>query len=217
MKYITLSILMIAGILLTACSSSSTGTHIGSTSNNLPIETQLAVGTLKLNGTAQDITSEQAKDLVVYWQVYKELSQSQTAAQAEVDGLIAQIQETMTGDQMQAITDMNITQQDVLASMQGVTVASSSSSGSSTINVASGSASGGGMPAGGPPAYGSGVPPDGAGSMPADMGGAASAATTSGASQMQSSQAGISSTVIIAIPSALLEAVIQSLQQRIAA
>ena len=210
MKYITLSILMIAGILLTACSSSSTSTPIGSTSNELPIETQLAVGTLRLNGTDQDITAEQAKNLVVYWQVYKELSQSQTAAQAEVDGLVAQIQETMSDNQMQAITAMNITQQDVLASMQGVTVASSSS-GTSTINVPSGSASGGGMPAGGPP-DGGGAPPDGG--IPADMGGAAS---TSGVSQSQGSQAGTSSTVITGVPSALVEAVIQSLQQKITA
>jgi hypothetical protein len=45
----------------------------------------LAFGTLKLAGTDQDITPEQAKQLVVYWRVYKELSQSDTAAQAEVD------------------------------------------------------------------------------------------------------------------------------------
>jgi hypothetical protein len=213
MKHIRLSILMIAGILLTACSSSSTGAPIGSTSNELPVETQLAVGTLKLNGTAQDITSEQAKELVVYWQVYKELSQSQTAAQAEVDGLTAQIQETMSDDQMQAITNMNLTQQDVLASMQGVTVASSSS-GNSTVSVPSGSANGG-MPAGEPPADGGGAPPDGG--IPADMGGAASTSASSAASQTQSSQAGTSSTVITGVPSALVEAVIQSLQQKITA
>jgi len=39
MKYITLTILIIAGILLTACSFATTGTSIGSTSNDLPLET----------------------------------------------------------------------------------------------------------------------------------------------------------------------------------
>jgi hypothetical protein len=209
MKHIRLSIVMIVGILLTACGSAPANTLIESTSNDLPIETQLAVGTLKLSGAAQDISVEQAKALVVYWQVYKELSQSQTAAQAEIDGLVAQIQETMTSDQMQAITDMNITQQDVLASMQGVTVASSSSS-SSTISVPSGAASGGGMPAGGP--LDGGAPPDGG--MPANMGGSASA---SGTGQAHSSQIDTSSTVITSVPSVLVEAVIQSLQQKIAA
>ena len=212
MKHITLSILMIAGILLTACSSSLTGTPVGSTSTKLPIETQLAVGTLKLNGTDQDITVDQAKDLVVYWQVYKELSQSETAAQAEADALVTQIRDTMSDEQVQAITEMNITQQDVIASMQGVTVASGSSS-NSTVNVPSGSASGGGMPAGGPPD--GGAPPDGG--MPVDMSGAASTSGTSGANQAQSSQAGTSSTAITSVPSALVEAVIQSLQQKIAA
>jgi len=212
MKQITLSILMIAGILLTACSSSTASTPIGSTSNSLPIETQVAVGTLKLNGTDQDITSDQAKDLVVYWQVYKELSQSETAAQAELDGLVGQIQETMTGDQMQAITAMNITQQDVLASMQGVTVASGSP-GNSTVSVPSGSANGG-MPAGGPP-DGGGAPPEGG--IPGDISGTASTSATSGASQSQTSQTGLSSTVITGVPSAVVEAVIQSLQQKIAA
>jgi hypothetical protein len=211
MKHIRLLIVMIVGILLTACSSSSASTPIGSTSNNLPIETQLAVGTLKLSGTAQDISIEQAKELVVDWQVYKELSQSQTAAQAEMDGLVAQIQETLSDDQMQAITAMNITQQDVLASLQGVTAASSDSS-SSTVSLPAGSASGGGMPAGGPP-EGGGVPPDG-GAISSDMGGAVSA---SGTGQTQSAQASSGSTVTAQVPSALVEVVIQSLQQKIAA
>jgi hypothetical protein len=70
MKQFTLSLLMMAGILLTACNSATTGTPMVSTNNNLPIETQLAVGTLKLSGSAQDVTLEQAKDLVLYWQVY---------------------------------------------------------------------------------------------------------------------------------------------------
>ena len=214
MKKLFFSIMMILAVALTACSSQSTGTPHVSTNCDLPTEAQIAVGTLKLAGTDQDISVEQAEELVVYWQVYKELSQSQTAAQAEVDGLTAQIQETMTDDQMQAITDMDITQQDMLASMQGVTVASSSSSGSSTINVASGSASGGGMPAGGPP-DGGGAPPEGG--IPADMSGAVSTTAASGASQAQSSQAGTSSTVITGVPSVLVEAVIQSLRQRIAA
>jgi len=177
----------------------------------MPTETQIAVGTLKLAGTGQDISVEQAKELVVYWQVYKELSQSQTAAQAEMDGLVAQIQETLSDDQMQAITDMKITQQDVLASMQGV-MAASSGSGNSTVSLPASSANSGGMPAGGPP-EGGGIPPDG-GAMSSDMGGAVSA---SGTGQTQSAQTSSDSAVTAEVPSALVEAVIQSLQEKIAA
>jgi hypothetical protein len=112
---------------------------------------------------------------------------------------------------MKAITDMNITQQDVLTAMQGVALVASNSS-DSTISLPSGSASGGGMPGGGPPADG-GVPPDGGG-MPADMG---SAAQALGTGQSQSTQASSGLTVITEVPAALLEAVIQALQQKIAA
>jgi len=177
----------------------------------MPIETQLAVGTLKLTGTDQDITVDQAKELVVYWEVYKELSESETAAQAEIDGLIAQIQETMTSNQMQAITDMNITQQDVFASMQGVAVTSNNSS-NTTVSLPSGSSSGGSMPAGEPPADGGGAPPDGG--ISGDMSGAAS---TSNTGQSQSTGTSSGSAVTANVPSALVEAVIQSLQQKIAA
>ena len=212
MKKLFFSTMMILAVALTACTASAAGTPISSTSSELPIETQLAVGTLKLTGTDQDVTVDQAKELVVYWQVYKDLSQSETAAQAELDGLTAQIQETMTDDQMQAITDLNITQQDVFTSMQGVTVASNNSS-ASTVSLPSGSASGGGMPAGGPPSDGGGAPLD-AGEMPADMGGAAQ---VSGNTQSQSSQASSGSTVVAEVPAALVEAVIQALQQKIEA
>jgi hypothetical protein len=84
----------------------------------------------------------------LYWQVYQELSQSDTAAQAEIDGLVEQIEETMTADQMQAITAMNITQQDVFTAMQGVAFVSSNTSGS-TVTLPSGSGGAGGPPADG--------------------------------------------------------------------
>ena len=203
MKKILFSILMLIAIALTACTSQSTGTPTESTSNDPPIANQLAVGTLKLEGTEQAITVAQAEELVVYWQVYQEISQSETAAQAEIDGLMAQIQETMTTEQMQAITDMQITQQDIFTSMQGVAAVSNSSDDTTVSLPSSGS-----MPSGGPPTDGGGAPPDGGGEMPADMSGAAPASATE---QSQSSQAAA------VVPSALVAAVIQSLQQIIAA
>ena len=87
MKKIILSTLIIFAIALTACSSLTNGTSATSTQtgDELPIETQLVVGTLDLNGTEQDVTAEQAQELIVLWQVYNEISQSDTAAQEEVD------------------------------------------------------------------------------------------------------------------------------------
>jgi hypothetical protein len=193
---------------LAACSSTSTETPVSSTSTDLPIETQLALGTLKLAGTEQDVSAKQAEELVVYWQVYLELSQSETSAQAEMDGLVTQIRETMTDEQMQAITDMEITAEDVLTSIQGM-AAVSSNAGDSTVSVPSSSS---GIPAGGPPADG-GAPPDG-GAMPSDMGASAPA---SGVEQSQAADTGAGLAGITGVPSALIDALVQSLQERIAA
>jgi hypothetical protein len=204
MRKLLFSLLVVLTILLSACSAASTGTPTSATNNDLPIATQLAVGTLKLDESGQNITAEQAEALVVYWQVYKELSQSEIAAQAEMDGLVAQIQETMTDAQMQAITDMALTQQDVFTAMQGMTVVSSNSS-DSTVNAPSG----GNIPAGGPP-DGGGAPPDGGISL--DVSGAAPAVD-----QAQSSQFGAGLTAIAGVPSTLVDAVIESLQQKTAA
>ena len=189
-------------LLLTACSAASTGTPISSTENSLPIETQLAVGTLQLAGTEQDISTEQAEELLVYWQVYKELSQRDTAAQAEIDGLVAQIEETMTDAQMQAITDMGITQQDVFAAMQSASSVVSNASSDSTVSIPSG---GSGMPAGGPP-------DGGGGGMPSDMSGAAPAGTSSSQSATDTGSA-----VITGVPTTLVQAIIDTLQQKIVA
>jgi hypothetical protein len=197
MKNLLFSILILLTLVLAACSS----TPAASTTNDLPIETQLAVGTLKLSGTEQDVSTKQAEELIVYWQVYEELSQSETSAQAEVDALIAQIQEAMTGEQIQAIAAMEITGADVLASSQGMSVTSSNSS-ANTVSVPSGS---GGMPAGGPPAEG-GMPPDGS-AMPADMSGSVPASGVD--AEASSDSAGV--------PSSLIDALIQSLQERMAA
>jgi hypothetical protein len=206
MKPILLSALLIAALFLAACISP-LATTVPSTSNTLPAETRLAVGTLKLAGTGQEVSAAQAEQLLILWQTYQQLSQSDTAAQAEVDGLVAQIQETLTAEQRQAIAEMQISHQDVAASMQGVTVAASSPS-KSTVSVPSGSMNG----AGGPPPGGGGAPADGG--MPADMGGAAPA---SGTGQTQSAQSGSSSQSLTQVPAALVQAVIQSLEQKAAA
>ena len=205
MKHIALSTLIIAGLLLTACTSALTGTPSGSAGSSLPIETQLAVGTLKLDGKEQAIDAEEAEQLLILWKTYKQLSESDTVAQAEVDGLVAQIQETMAAGQVQAIKAMQITQQDVSTSTQGVTVVSSSSNGS-TVSASSAPANG----AGGPPANVGGAPADG--SMPMDMAGGA---PVSGTGQTQNAQAGSGVQSLTKVPAALVEAVIQSLEQKV--
>jgi uncharacterized protein YceK len=123
-------LLLILILLLSACGSVITSTasnaQSGTTPQAMQLSEKLAIGTLKLEGTANAITTKQAADLLPLWQVYSSLITSDTAAQEEKDALAQQIQETMTSDQINAIDGMNLTQRDVFASMQqlGITTTS---------------------------------------------------------------------------------------------
>jgi hypothetical protein len=109
-------------LILAACKGNSSN-NANETANNqagasLSKVNTLLVGSLKLDGTDQAVSSEQAATLLPLWQAYRSLSTSQTAAQAEVDGVLKQIESAMTADQMQAITAMNLTSSDMLALIQ---------------------------------------------------------------------------------------------------
>jgi len=214
MKKIFLTTLLLLALTLTACGSASNTSQASSTqeSATLPTATQLIVGTLKLDDTEQAVTSDQAKDLLVMWQVYRDLASSDTTAQEEIDGLVDQIQETMTAEQMKSISNMNLTQQDVIALMQeqNIGMAQSQQSSSETFNFspnADGGPGGGGQPDGGM----AGGPPDGG--MGGDMGAIGGPGPNTSIGQTQSSGAGSSPGGIAGASTALVDAVIQYLQQ----
>jgi hypothetical protein len=81
--------------------------------NAVPIETQLLIGTFKLEGTDQAVSAKQAADLTAYWQVLKELTTSGSSAQEEVDATVSAIESAMTPEQLKAIASMQITRQDM--------------------------------------------------------------------------------------------------------
>lgn len=81
----------------------------------LPLQTTLIVGTFSLEGTTEEVTAEQAAELLPLWQVLKTLLESDTAAAAEVEALTNQIADTMTVDQMAAIEAMSLTVQELQA------------------------------------------------------------------------------------------------------
>lgn len=166
LPYRPLATLTVLLLTLTACGASSTTPQAGPANQDqtLPIATQLIIGTFKLEGTDLAVTAEQAKELLPLWQVYQDLLTSDTAAQEEIDALVEQVQETMAAEQLQAITDMNLTQRDVRSVMQermGVSQRSNVSSGDGNTGFP-----GGGF--GGPPD--GFVPPDG-GRVPGGFGG----------------------------------------------
>lgn len=121
MKHISLSILLMLMLALTACGAASSAnqqTDSAAPDGSLPAQMEILIGTVKLEDTDQAVTSEQAAELLPLWQVYRDLSSSDTAAQEEIDALVQQIQETMTPEQMKAITDMHLTRQDMFTVMQ---------------------------------------------------------------------------------------------------
>jgi hypothetical protein len=113
---------LILVILLSACGSKTTTTTTTSNTatdvTEITPETKLLLGTLKLDGTDQAVTSEQAATLLPLWKMYKSLTTSDTAAQAEIDAVFKQIQSGMTSDQLTAIDEMDIKSGDMANIMQ---------------------------------------------------------------------------------------------------
>jgi uncharacterized membrane protein YgcG len=124
MKKISLTIVTILILTLTACGSATTSNDsssfppVGSPAGELSASAQLIIGTLKLKETQNAVTAEQAAELLPLWQTMQVLSESDSAAVEETEALIAQIQESMTAGQVQAITDMNLTREDMMTIMQ---------------------------------------------------------------------------------------------------
>jgi hypothetical protein len=207
-KYLS-TIFCLLALILSACGSAASST---SSSTELPIATQLIVGTFKLEDTQQEITATEAKELLPLWQVYSELLTSDTVAQEEIDGLVQQIQETMTSEQTQAIKDMGLAQSDVVAAMQeqgGNETRSQLGSNDST------GGGGGRGDDGPPPGGGGGGGPGGGGGGPGGgdfMGGgnqrqnsSSSQNSTSNAGDTQSSQSSILTSRLLEKLIALLE------------
>lgn len=81
----------------------------------LSVRNQLALGSLRLEGTADAIIAEQAPDLKLYWQALLALSSSSTSATEETAAVQTQILETMTPAQIDAIRAMKLTNTDLNA------------------------------------------------------------------------------------------------------
>jgi len=73
------------------------------------LRSQLAYGLIKLGGSSNAITSEQAKTLIPLWQAMLTLSGDETTASEELTAVQDQITQTLTPAQIQAIGAMKIT------------------------------------------------------------------------------------------------------------
>ena len=207
----TLLLLLIFTLLITACGASApnaagpaSGVSGDPAVGELSPSIQVAIGTLRLDETENAVTAEQAQELLPLWQTMQVLSESATAAQQEIDALAEQIQETMTAEQRQAITDMNLTREDMMSVLQEQGLAS------------------GGVPAGGnqnggggfgPGGFPGGVPPQGEfpGGGPGGGGGQGSGLTPD---QIATAQASRQQTGGSLIPPILINALIEYLQEK---
>jgi hypothetical protein len=210
-----LILLALLAIGVSACSSSARTQNGPPNSGTLNPMSELAVGTIKLDGTQNAVTKEQAAQLLTMWQVYKQLIASSTAAQPEIDGLSAQIRDTMTADQHKAISGMKLAQSDIFAFMQSQGGGPSSSASGQTNKGSTNQ--GGGFPGGGDPGGGM-PPPDMGGGMPGGgmPGGGTTSRQATGTQTANSTQGSAQSARLAnanRVPSPLIEALIQYLQK----
>jgi hypothetical protein len=85
----------------------------------LPVQTQLAIGTLQLEETDWLVDETLAAEILPLWRAVQSLGNSETAAEAEVNAVINQIQDTMSSEQVTAIADMKLTEEGLVAMIEG--------------------------------------------------------------------------------------------------
>ena len=168
------AVIVVLAIVLVACGAKATatattgGTTGGFSANGtpgagfntrpLPLAESLLIGTLKLQGTSNAINASQAAALVPLWQAYAQLTSSNTAAQAEIDAVVTQIQQTLTPAQVQAITAMKLTSRDMFTEMSSLGLTNGGANGTPRFSFTPGAGGrGGGFGFGG----GAGGPPPG--------------------------------------------------------
>jgi len=90
--------------------------------NFLSPEMKLLIGTIRLEGTKLEITPAQAKELFPLWVKMESTFADEISTSDDVKVITLQIQLTMTKDQLQAINDMNLTEQDLIALLQKLNI-----------------------------------------------------------------------------------------------
>jgi hypothetical protein len=195
-KKIGILMLLMVTILLPACSAGASNSTAAGTDTTaaataeaiqVPLETQLSLGTMQLEGTEYVVNAEQAAALLPLWKLMKVLGESDITAQVEVDAVLKEIQASMSAEQLQAIEEMTLAPASMPATTRDAGNASTSQGAAAMGGMPSGGMPGGDMPAGG----GGGAPDMAAGGAMLQMG--ASTTTDSGAA---SSSATLYDTVI---------------------
>lgn len=120
-KIIYLGVIVSLTLTLVACGSGSANATVNSAipglnedyTDALPVQTQLTLGTLKLEDTDLAVDSEQAAELLTLWKAVLSLSTSDITAEGEIEAIVNQILETMSSEQIDAIAAMELTQEGI--------------------------------------------------------------------------------------------------------
>ncbi len=209
MKKTIFTTFILLALTLSACGTTQTttpGAQNTPGNGELPQITKLVLGTLKLEGTENAVSPEQADELLPLWQVYLSLLESDSASQEEIDALVDQISSTMTPEQSQAIEEMQLAQQDMLEIMQ-----ESGMGMGNRPQTESGNQSGNFSPPGGGEGF---APPEGGGPSGGIPGGNGEGLDPEQIATAQAArEAGGGGFGMSGVPTALIEAVIEYLQE----
>jgi hypothetical protein len=152
-------------VTIATLDTSSSGTVQGTATPSVPgagpltSGDQLAIGTLKLEGTNLAVTATEAKQLLPLWQQVKSLTADTTASSDQIQAVYAQISSAMTADQVQAIQAMTFSQADLQALMATIGIAVTPGAGQNPGPLGTPNAQQGTLPSGGP--RGQGTPRSG--------------------------------------------------------
>ena len=135
MKRILIFTLILSALLIASCATAATpttGDVYASANlptdyeNAMPVRNQLTIGTMKLDGTANAVTAEQAKKLFPLYQALRGTSTSGGSSTQEIAALLSQIEGAMNAEQLAAIRAMKLTNADMQtwATENGITLGS---------------------------------------------------------------------------------------------
>jgi hypothetical protein len=105
------------------------------TPTNASIQPELAIGILKLEGTASAVTPSQARIMFPLWQALNSLSTNNNTSPAEISAIFQQVESSLTPEQTSAIAQMNWRMSDLQALEQQYAVSNPSGSGLSGLGL----------------------------------------------------------------------------------
>jgi hypothetical protein len=121
MKRSAIAALSLLAILLAACASATPAATnpVQPTAGpqTLTLENKLAIGTLKLEGTGDAITAQEAAQLLPLWQQVEQDNANRDTNASDYQAIYQKIEADMTTSQIQAIQNLSLTNADLRSEM----------------------------------------------------------------------------------------------------